>query len=74
MSHISDLDLERYYLGMVQEEDELSPLEEHLLACAECVERAVSIQDYVDAIRAGSIKGGYDLEVRAERETSRKSA
>jgi hypothetical protein len=38
--HISDEDLERYYLGMVKEESELAPLEEHLLACPHCVARA----------------------------------
>ena len=33
MDHISDDDLERYYLGMVKDEAELAPFEEHLLAC-----------------------------------------
>jgi anti-sigma factor RsiW len=51
-NHISDHDLERYYLGMVREEAELAPLEEHLLACPACVARAEETQDYVDAIRA----------------------
>jgi hypothetical protein len=59
--HISDEDLERYYLGMVTEESELAPLEEHLLACSSCVERAEEAQDYVNAIRAAIIEGGFDL-------------
>lgn len=54
--HISDEDLERYYLGMVTEESELAALEEHLLACASCVQHAE------EAIRAGIIEGGFDLE------------
>ena len=52
VNHISDHDLERYYLGMVKDEAELASLEEHLLACPACVERAESTQDYVDALRA----------------------
>ena len=31
--HISDDDLERYYLSMVTTEEEVAPLEEHMLAC-----------------------------------------
>ena len=34
MKHISDCDLERYHLGMVKDEAELAPLEEHLLLLA----------------------------------------
>jgi anti-sigma factor RsiW len=60
--HISDEDLERYYLGKVTDESELAPLEEHLLACSLCVERAEEAQDRVNAIRAAIIEGGFDLE------------
>lgn len=60
--HISDDDLERYYLGLVTGESELAILEEHLLVCAECVDRMKETQDYVDAIRAGMTLGGFDLE------------
>jgi len=56
--HISDADLERYYLGMFKAESELAPLEEHLMACAELAEE---VQDRVDLIRAAIIKGGHDL-------------
>jgi anti-sigma factor RsiW len=55
VNHISDHDLERYYLGMVKDEAGLASLEEHLLACAACVERAESTQDYVDALRAALV-------------------
>ena len=34
--HVSDDDLERYYLGMVTAEKELALLEEHILACPSC--------------------------------------
>jgi anti-sigma factor RsiW len=53
VNHISDHDLERYFLGMVKDEVELASLEEHLLACPACAKRAESTQDYVDALRAG---------------------
>ena len=49
--HISAHDLERYYLGMVTEEEGLAPLEEHILGCPWCAERAEETQDYVDAMR-----------------------
>lgn len=58
--HISDHDLERYYLGMVREEAELSPLEEHLLVCGECAERAEQSDRYVDAIRRALVRGSGD--------------
>jgi hypothetical protein len=60
MDHISDHDLERYYLGMIKDEAELGPLEEHLLTCPNCIERAEGAQDYVDSIRAGIVIGNFD--------------
>ena len=62
MEHISDDDLERYYLGMIQAEPELASVEEHLLICPECVDRAAETQAYVDAMRAAIIRGNFDLE------------
>ncbi len=41
VNHISDHDLERYSLGMVQDKAGMASLEEHLLACPACVDRAV---------------------------------
>jgi len=55
-NHISDHDLERHYLGMVRDETELAALEEHLLACASCAERADEAQDYVDAMRVAALE------------------
>ena len=62
MNHISDHDLERYHLDMVKDEAELAAVEEHLLCCPKCVERAEESADYVDSIRAGIIVGNFDLE------------
>lgn len=52
--HLSQHELERYHLGMVKDEAELAPLEEHILSCAHCARRAEEIADYVDAIRAAA--------------------
>lgn len=37
---ISDHGLERFILGMIEDEWVLEPMEEHVLVCAECIERA----------------------------------
>ena len=47
---------------MVVDEAQLAPIEEHLLACPNCVERAEDSADYVDAVRAAIIVGNFDLE------------
>jgi hypothetical protein len=56
MNHISNHDLERYYLGMVPENSsELETIEEHLLGCPECVARDEQSDAYVDAMRVALI-------------------
>ena len=60
MARMSDDDLERYCLGMLVEEPDLTRVEEHVLACCRCAARAAETQDYVDAVRAAIIAGGYD--------------
>jgi len=50
--HISDDDLERYAMGAVEDEGELAALEEHLLMCDECIDRAERTDRYVEAMRA----------------------
>ena len=52
--HICDHDLERYHLGMVKDEAELTALEEHLLWCGACVDRTEAAAQYVDAVRAAA--------------------
>jgi hypothetical protein len=58
--HISDINLERYHLGMVTG-TELDQLEEHIISCPACADRAEEAADYVDAVRAGIILGNFDL-------------
>jgi hypothetical protein len=60
--HITDHDLERYYLGMVIDKTKLAALEEHILACVSCAERADDTQQNVDAMRAASLD--FEEEVR----------
>jgi hypothetical protein len=55
--HISEHDMELYYLGMINDECELAPLEEHLLGCEACVKRAEASDDYVDAIHVAALCG-----------------
>ncbi|MGD0776680.1 MAG: hypothetical protein ABSC05_28015 [Candidatus Solibacter sp.] len=52
--HIDDHDLERYHLGMVKGEAELAALEEHLLWCGVCVDRAEESAQYIDTVRAAA--------------------
>jgi hypothetical protein len=54
LGHINEHDLERYHLGMVKDEAELAALEEHLLCCGACVDRAEAAAHYVDAVRAAA--------------------
>jgi hypothetical protein len=49
--HISDHDLERLILGMVKDEAELERLEQYLLVCAECIERADEARQYVGTMK-----------------------
>jgi hypothetical protein len=57
LGHISEHDLERLYLGMIPDGQELDTLEGHLLICGECVDRAEETAGYVDAMRAGIVRG-----------------
>lgn len=62
MEHISDHDLERYHLGIVQNQPELAIIDEHLLVCSKCIDAAESAAQYVDTIRATLIAGDFDLD------------
>ena len=46
--------LERYHLGIITDEPELARIEEHILSCPQCAERAEEAADYVDAMRAAA--------------------
>jgi hypothetical protein len=61
IKHPSDTDLEHYCLGMIPEGAELDALEEHLLICGDCVDRAQATDAYVDRIRAALVNCGFGL-------------
>jgi hypothetical protein len=46
---------------MIPEGPELNGLEEHLLICGECVDRAQASDAYVDRIRAALVNCGLGL-------------
>jgi len=50
MSHISDEDLELYCLGRATNE-QLAPVEQHLLRCPACLERAQRMLAEIDTLR-----------------------
>ena len=65
VEHITDHDLERYYLGMVIDESELATIEKHLLWCQQCLDRMESTERYVNAMRAGIVRGAFEVELLA---------
>jgi hypothetical protein len=66
MEHLEGHDSERYYLGMVSDEAELAVVEENLLWCHACLDRMEASERYVDAIRAGAVRGGFDIGLMAD--------
>jgi hypothetical protein len=61
-AHLSDDDLERYCLGMVQHRDEVDLLDEHLLVCAQCISRAEAAQTRIRAFRNAIVESGFHRE------------
>ncbi len=59
-SHLTDTDLERYYLSVIRQGPEMDALEEPLLGCPECLWRSAETQDYVNVIRAAIIRGNFE--------------
>jgi hypothetical protein len=55
-NHLDDHDLERYYLGQIEDQEELAHLEEHYLNCPCCAERVAEIEDEVDAIQVALLR------------------
>lgn len=51
MEHVSEEDLELYCLGRATNE-QLAPIEEHLLECPECLGRAEELLATIDTLRA----------------------
>lgn len=51
MEHVPEEDLELYCLGRATNE-QLAPIEEHLLECPECLARAEAMLQVIDTLRA----------------------
>lgn len=51
MEHVPEEDLELYCLGRATNE-QLAPIEEHLLECPECLARAEAMLEVIDTLRA----------------------
>jgi len=49
--HAPEDQLERYALGMVSSEEELAPLEEHLLVCPECQDKLREVETFIAHFR-----------------------
>ena len=45
-------------MGAVKDEAELAPLEEHLLMCGQCIDRAQAAEAYVKSMRTALKDGG----------------
>ena len=48
-------------MGLVTSKRELRLIENHIIMCALCAERADEVAQYVDVIRAAIIAGDFDL-------------
>lgn len=64
--HISDHDLERYYLGQITAEAELASVEEHLLWCDECIDLAENAEAYVNCVRIALMRSGDEDRLKAK--------
>ena len=58
-SHISDDELEAYYMGTVAE-SELVRIVEHLVWCTNCLRRLDFTEGYIDAMRRATIVEAFD--------------
>jgi hypothetical protein len=57
--HISDDELEAYYMGTAPE-SELVRIVEHLVWCSNCLRRLDFTEGYIDAMRQATIVEGFD--------------
>lgn len=64
--HISDHDLQLYFLGKATEGVDLASLEGHLLECPLCVNRAHTTEDHLDVLRRVIIVKSYESADRAD--------
>jgi hypothetical protein len=64
--HIPQDRLEKYVLDHVVYETELAEIEEHLLWCEYCLDYVEDMERFLKALKAGTKRGGFEVEVAAE--------
>jgi hypothetical protein len=57
VKHVSDADLLLYSLGYMRSVDELGPIEEHLLWCGPCLDRAEEIDNVFSKLGTKASQG-----------------
>lgn len=60
-NHIPDYQLELYCLEIAFDALELARLEEHLLCCELCVDRAEEVQRYISTIRRAIMQDAHPI-------------
>ena len=61
-THISDHDLEQYYLGSVLA-PEGEAIEQHLTNCNVCLERMADVECFVGFVQSGVLRAGFAEEI-----------
>ena len=70
--HLTTEELEEHHFGRIAEPD-LTRVEEHLLWCQHCIERAEAIDRFVARIQNGIIRGSFEVDMLAEEFKTMKS-
>ena len=63
--HITVEEIKAYVLRSVSE-PELSVIQQHLRWCQECTDRVAAMERFIARVRAGIIRGGFEVEFLAE--------
>jgi Putative zinc-finger len=59
-NHISENNLEAYYMGKVPE-SELARIEEHLLWCHDCLNQLLASERYIKALQKAAARSEFDV-------------
>jgi len=65
LSHCSTSELELCYIGKI-DEPQLAILEGYLDYCQHCLDRLEAIEAFINRVRAGRIRGKFDMETFSE--------
>lgn len=59
-------------MGQIREPKELAIVEEHLLWCQDCLDRVEAVGRFIDLVRAGTIRCGFDVDLLADEYSPRR--